>query len=61
MDAGSAQARFLELGRAISLITKKGEFGPTTRGSVEGFSFVWFGFGGFVYLFVSVFIAVVEW
>lgn len=61
MDAGSGQVHFLELGKPISLIPKKGEFGPTTRGLVEGFSFVWFGFGVFVCLFVSVFIAVVEW
>lgn len=61
MDAGSGQARFLELGKAVSLIPKKGELGSTTRGFLEGFYFVWFGFWVFVYLFVSIFIAVVEW
>lgn len=49
---------FLELGKAISLIPKKGEFGPTTRGLVEGFSFLLLVLGVFVYLFVSVIIAV---
>lgn len=58
MGAGSGQACFLELGKAISSIPKKGEFGPTIRGLVEGFSFVLFVLGFFVYLFVSVFLAV---